>query len=88
MKDMKTELKAYAGEGVEIRIVGLKQHLTGKFERAGWKMVRSGEERQQDKKQGTVILYHDVREAIADQGVFGLEEFGGKEAVTYTERRA
>lgn len=88
MKDMKTELKAYAGEGVEIRIVGLKQHLTGKFERAGWKMVRSGEESQQDKKQGTVILYHDVREAIADQGVFGLEEFGGKEAVTYTERRA
>ncbi|KAH9221764.1 sulfate permease-like protein [Leptodontidium sp. 2 PMI_412] len=39
MKDMKTELKTYGGENVELRFVGLKQHLLGKFERAGWKFM-------------------------------------------------
>jgi sodium-independent sulfate anion transporter 11 len=39
LKEMKTELKAYAGDGVEMRIVGLKNSLAGKFERVGWKIV-------------------------------------------------
>jgi sodium-independent sulfate anion transporter 11 len=35
LKEMKTGLKAYAGDGVEMRIVGLKNSLAGEFERGG-----------------------------------------------------
>lgn len=36
LKDMQTELKAYAGGDIEIRFAGLRENLVGKIQRGGW----------------------------------------------------
>ncbi|KAH9208820.1 sulfate transporter family-domain-containing protein [Leptodontidium sp. 2 PMI_412] len=38
-QDIKSDLRLYAGEGVEFRFVGMNKGVKKRFERAGWKMV-------------------------------------------------
>ncbi|CZR65479.1 related to sulfate permease SutB [Phialocephala subalpina] len=68
LKDMQTELKAYAGGEVEMRFVGLRENLVGKLQRAGWKLV--GENVAFDKwaKESGVVLFGTVRDAVMAEG--------------------
>ncbi len=84
LKDMKTELKAFAGDSVDIRFVGLKQHLIGKFERAGWKLTRN--EHEVNAKDGGTVLYHAIWDAIAiPSKMLRNEEVEEKETFVSTE---
>ncbi|KAI9054751.1 hypothetical protein LZ554_001900 [Drepanopeziza brunnea f. sp. 'monogermtubi'] len=39
LEEIKAELRAYAGEGVEFRFVGMNPNVRRRFARAGWKIV-------------------------------------------------
>ncbi|PVH96932.1 hypothetical protein DM02DRAFT_686603 [Periconia macrospinosa] len=42
LRDLRDDLRAYAGEGVEVRLVGVKDAVRERFERFGWGLVRAG----------------------------------------------
>jgi sodium-independent sulfate anion transporter 11 len=87
LKGMKSELKAYARDGVEMRVVGLKNSLVGKFERAGWKMVYAHEAKNMGtlRNESCLVIYEGLREAIADPGFQGVGEFGEKGVISVDE---
>jgi sodium-independent sulfate anion transporter 11 len=68
LKAMKTELRTYAGEGVEIRFVGLRNLIVGKLERAGWSFIDQGEVEGSAEIGSKVVLYQRLNEAIYAHG--------------------
>jgi solute carrier family 26 (sodium-independent sulfate anion transporter), member 11 len=62
--DMKTELRTYAGEEVEIHFAGLSKLLVSKFERAGWIFMDHKEVEGSAKIEDRVVLYQRLEEAI------------------------
>ncbi|KUJ19659.1 SulP family sulfate permease [Mollisia scopiformis] len=64
LKDMQTELKAYAGGDIEIRFAGLRENLVGKLQRGGWQLVEEHEASDSWSRERSVVLYGTVRDAI------------------------
>ncbi|TVY81664.1 hypothetical protein LSUE1_G003541 [Lachnellula suecica] len=77
LKDMRTELKAYAGDEVEIRFVGLRENLIGKLQRAGWTLVGENVVNNLYAREGNyTVLFSTVRDAVLAEH---SEEFVEKE---------
>lgn len=81
LKDMTTELRAYAGEGLEIRFMGLKQYLVGKFEGAGWKFVDAHQVERSAEGGNRVLLYTRLDEAIYTAGTVYHQELSPKDGM-------
>lgn len=65
LRTLFSEVKKYAGEGVEIRFVGMTDYVRQRFERDGWLIAMDGEP-SSDEGEGkkAVWLYRSVREAV------------------------
>jgi len=86
LKEMKAELKAYAEDGVEIRMIGLKSSLVEKFKRAGWNIIYEHKSGRSELLEvgSSVVVFEGLRNALSAPrflDVEGFEELGRKKAV-------
>ncbi len=71
MREFMAEVRKYAGQGVEIRFVGLAQHVRNRFDRArpSWRLIDGDNvptsKEDKDNKVEEVSVYRNVSEAVS-----------------------
>jgi solute carrier family 26 (sodium-independent sulfate anion transporter), member 11 len=63
LKNFLAELKQYAGNGVEVRLVGLNEMVRDRFERAGWTLL-DGDASMDSSKPTNVRVFRSVADAV------------------------
>ena len=77
-KDMRAELRSWGGQNIEIRFVGLRDYLIGRFERAGWRFVDQNEQGEVWAKDGSVMLFDGARDAVAREASMSMSDMDEK----------